>query len=232
MPAPCAPGWARTTAAGRRTSAGWAGSPRRPWRSWTTPTRTPPRRAVLDAVRRRDRVVVLLIARSAEGWLQRVRDDLQANRYRPAQRVIPLPDHHPDEVALFRRAYRALGGEADMAPSTAALARPAEGRWTTLDFVLLGWFAAISGGRLPGSPDELYDEVLVHERRYWRRVWERIDRAHEAPESLISAAAALITLATPEPDGVDAVLAALPGAGEDRRHDIGRTLLTCLRPRS
>src|SRR5262249_52956172 len=192
---------------------------------------------VLQAVRRRrdeHPAVVLLTARSLDGdWLERVTTALRDDGHLTATRTIILPDQHPHGGTVFRRAFTALGGDQSRPPDPATLPQPAAGRWTTLDFVLLGWFAAQRGGELPHSQDDLYDQVLTHEQRYWAKAWRRIQPAEEPPVELIRTAAAYLTPLPPQRAAPAAALG-VPAdqAGPDRRHDIGRTLSTCLRPRA
>ncbi|GAA4253693.1 P-loop NTPase [Dactylosporangium darangshiense] len=191
---------------------------------------------VLQAVGRRTDApaVVLLTARSFDGdWLTEIATALRDDGQLTAPRLLTLPDRHPNGRAVFRRAYAALGGADLDTVDPATLPRPSAARWTTLDFVLLGWFAAQEQGRLPASQDELYDHVLEHEERYWAKAWRQISQSAAPPADLLRRAAACLTLLTPAPAAVHTALRPLEErAGPDRRYDIGRTLTACLRPRA
>jgi tetratricopeptide (TPR) repeat protein len=64
-------------------------------------------------------------------------------------------------------------------------------RWTTLDYVLLGWIAAQGAPTLPGSPTELYEQVLGHEENYWSTVYRDTVRERRPNRARLRKAAAL-----------------------------------------
>ena len=126
--------------------------------------------ALLGALRRRrvgPPAVVLLTARTAEGeWLSNIVEalDSDAHPYRPEP--IAPPDHHPDAIDVYHRTVAALAtGPVDPPPVPQGI------RWTTLDFVRLGWTAAQGTAALPATPAALYEEVLRHEENYWSTVY-------------------------------------------------------------
>ena len=178
--------------------------------------------------------VVVLTARSIEGeWLSDIQGFVQRDGQILAQRRFALPPEHPDSTAVLRRAAAAFAarqpaGTPDRAPDTeAAIAAPE--RWTTLDYVLLGWLAARDDGGMPATRRELYEAVLDHEERYWANVYRGLAGTKPSPRVLRRAATCLILRAcTPETAGL--ALQAVPelaGAGE-WRENIRRTLAECL----
>ena len=101
----------------------------------------------------------------------------------------------PDPVGVYERAVSAL---------TAAPVQPPpipEGiRWTTLDYVLLGWIAAQGARTLPASRGELYEQVLEHEEGYWSTVYHDTVRERQPRRARLRKAAACLSLvAAPEP---------------------------------
>ena len=173
--------------------------------------------------------LVILTARSTEGdWLKEiVGNQTAAAPYRPEE--IELPDSHPRPGDVYRRTHQALRDDGLPAP---ALPPPGPGwRRTTLDLVLLGWIAAHTDA-LPASREALYGEVLDHEQRYWTRSYQRITGRPTINQDILAAAAACLTLLTPDAAGAADVLRAVPELGEDGRwrDDVARTLRTCLDP--
>ncbi|MGH3811997.1 MAG: hypothetical protein ACRDUV_06010, partial [Pseudonocardiaceae bacterium] len=140
---------------------------------------------------------------------------------------IALPDTHPNPGDVYHRTVTALTTATVTAP-----ALPRDIRWTTLDYVLLGWIAAQGASTLPTSRQKLYDQALGHEQNYWCTVY-RDNVRDRAPRRarLRQAAACLSLLAAPEREA-DRVLAAVGDLRDDprERQDVRDTLITCLRP--
>ncbi|GAB1641460.1 hypothetical protein [Krasilnikovia sp. MM14-A1259] len=189
--------------------------------------------AAMQARLQRRPAVVLLTARSAEGsWWRDVITDLRDNGHPHEVHHQPLPPHHPAGTTILRETMSLLGHDDAQPPDVEHLEGIIANRLTTLDFVLLGWFATTNGGPAPTGLDALYDSALEHELSYWRRAWSRIQPASEAPDTLLRKAAAFVTLLAPAPDeaAVGNCLGSLSEAGPDRVHDIARTLIVCLSP--
>ncbi|MGH8967468.1 MAG: hypothetical protein ACRDXB_19365, partial [Actinomycetes bacterium] len=85
---------------------------------------------------------------------------------------------------------------------------------------------------LPTSRQELYDQALEHEQRYWCTVYRNNIRDREPSRARLRKAATCLSLvAAPERDA-DAVLTAVGDLRDDprERHDVRETLIACLRP--
>lgn len=104
--------------------------------------------ALLAALRtrRESPAVVLLTARAVDGdWLANIVEALDSDAHPYRTEPVALPDTHPDSVDVYHRTVAALTTEAVQPPP------PPRGiRWTTLDFVLLGW--VFSANTTPRSP--------------------------------------------------------------------------------
>ncbi|MGH3811806.1 MAG: lipase/acyltransferase domain-containing protein [Pseudonocardiaceae bacterium] len=186
--------------------------------------------ALLKALRARGGppAVVLLTARAIDGdWLATIVESLGSDAHSCRREDIALPDTHPHPGDVYHRAVAAL---------TTAVVRPPtlpQGiRWTTLDYVLLGWIAAQGVATLPKSREELYDLALEHEQNYWCTVYR--DTVHDRKPRrarLRKAAACLSLVAAPEQQA-DTILTAVRDLDTDRRElqDVRDTLITCLRP--
>ncbi len=172
--------------------------------------------------------VVVLTARSVEGqWLHDIIEALDSDGHVYRQEPIGLPDLHPDAGDVYRRTVAALTTGPVDPPRI-----PAGIRWTTLDFVLLGWIAAQGATTLPTTPGELYDEVLRHEQNYWSTVYrDNITDRRPHRTRLRKAATCLSLVAAPEA-AADTVLEAVDDLRRDPRelHDVRDTLITCLAP--
>ncbi|MFF0671659.1 hypothetical protein ACFYVE_25960, partial [Streptomyces tendae] len=192
--------------------------------------------------RRTDRgaapAVVVMTARAVSGqWLTAVRTawtrDGHLVRESPP---LHLPPEHPAGAALFRRAARAFhdgpGHELDLA----AADRAAPADWTTLDHILLALLAARSPGRLPTTHQDLYEEVLTHERTYWAQTYRknaRLGRDSDVPLDVLNRAVAGLTLHAPTTrKEIHAALRAVEELSDDAswRETIRTTLATCLQP--
>ena len=172
--------------------------------------------------------VVLLTARALDGdWLASIVESLDSDAHPYRREDITLPDTHPHPGDVYHRTVTALT-PATVQPPTL----PQGIRWTTLDYVLLGWIAAQGTPTLPTSRDDLYDQALEHEQNYWCTVYRDIihDRAPRRAR-LRKAAACLSLVAAPE-QHADAILTAVSDLRDDprERQDIRDTLITCLRP--
>ncbi|MGH2952272.1 MAG: hypothetical protein ACRDKX_09525, partial [Solirubrobacterales bacterium] len=186
--------------------------------------------ALLAALRDRrgPPAVVLLTARAIDGdWLANIVESLDSDAHPYRREDIALPDTHPNPGDVYHRTVTALTTATVTAP-----ALPRDIRWTTLDYVLLGWIAAQGAATLPTSREELYDQALGHEQYYWCTVY-RDNVRDRAPRRarLRQAAACLSLLAAPEREA-DRVLAAVGDLRDDprERQDVRDTLITCLRP--
>ncbi|WP_432162505.1 hypothetical protein [Streptomyces tendae] len=192
--------------------------------------------------RRTDRgaapAVVVMTARAVSGqWLTALRTawtrDGHLVRESPP---LHLPPEHPAGAALFRRAARAFhdgpGHELDLA----AADRAAPADWTTLDHILLALLAARSPGRLPTTHQDLYEEVLTHERTYWAQTYRRnahLGRDADVPLDVLNRAVAGLTLHAPTTrKEIHAALRAVEELSDDAswRETIRTTLTTCLQP--
>ncbi|MFD8448678.1 hypothetical protein, partial [Streptomyces coelicoflavus] len=192
--------------------------------------------------RRTDRgaapAVVVMTARAVSGqWLTALRTawtrDGHLVRESPP---LHLPPEHPAGAALFRRAARAFhdgpGHELDLA----AADRAAPADWTTLDHILLALLAARTPGRLPTTHQDLYEEVLTHERTYWAQTYRKnahLGRDADVPLDVLNRAVAGLTLHAPTTrKEIHAALRAVEELSDDAswRETIRTTLTTCLQP--
>ncbi|MFE5600149.1 hypothetical protein ACFQ8O_13285, partial [Streptomyces coelicoflavus] len=192
--------------------------------------------------RRTDRgaapAVVVMTARAVSGqWLTALRTawtrDGHLVRESPP---LHLPPEHPAGAALFRRAARAFhdgpGHELDLA----AADRAAPADWTTLDHILLALLAARGPGRLPTTHQDLYEEVLTHERTYWAQTYRKnahLGRNADVPLDVLNRAVAGLTLHAPTTrKEIHAALRAVEELSDDAswRETIRTTLATCLQP--
>jgi hypothetical protein len=87
----------------------------------------------------------VLTARTVEGeWLTELQGFLQRDGQVLTQRRFELPPEHPDSIAIFQRAVTAFATGRRNGPQSpdpdGVIAVPE--RWTTLDYVLLGWLIA------------------------------------------------------------------------------------------
>jgi hypothetical protein len=175
---------------------------------------------------------IVLTARSADAWWTELRQALESERVFSEPRAVRLPDRplHPDR--LFRRAYAAF--RARLAPTLSATPpSPPAGDWSTLDTVLWAWLFAREMPDRPSTHDDLYDVVLTHERKYWRRVFTaRYPQAPPPSNDAIDAAAAVGTLVAPTAGEVDRLLdllAVVPELADVGARDRVRdTLVACL----
>ncbi|MDX2949693.1 tetratricopeptide repeat protein, partial [Streptomyces caniscabiei] len=192
--------------------------------------------------RRTDRgaapAVVVMTARAVNGqWLTALSKAWNNDGHLVRMRdPLHLPPEHPAGAALFRRAARAFhpapGHELDL--EAAYRAAPAD--WTTLDYILLALLAARSSGRLPTTREDLYEEVLTHERAYWAQTYKKnagLNRDADAPLDVLNRAVASLTLRAPTTrKEINAALRAVEELSDDApwRETIRTTLATCLQP--
>jgi hypothetical protein len=116
---------------------------------------------------------VVLTARAVGGWWDDIDDDLRSDGHASVPVTLPLPDQHPAITGVYRTAVRAIGVYLDSADGLGGTAPEIPpGRWTTLDLVMLAWLAANGERDLPTSPAKLYEQILKHEHRYWRRTYQ------------------------------------------------------------
>ncbi|MEU9455274.1 hypothetical protein [Streptomyces sp. NPDC048277] len=212
---------------------------------------------LLSVLRRRlDRgaapAVVVMTARSAAGqWLPELRGAWQRDGHAVRElSPLELPPEIPSGTDLFGRALRVFGhdgagiggtegtttgtggtGVLGVQALTAALPR----EWTTLDHILLAALAARGTGRLPATQDELYDQVLQHERTHWAKVYRRISGQPEAAvldgvhEELDRAVVSLTVRSAVHRTAIRDALDAADVERTLRPHVVG-TLRTCLQP--
>ena len=100
--------------------------------------------------------------------------------------------------------------------------------WTTLDIVLLARQAVLRPGEpLPSTQRELYDHVVDHELRYWRRVIEDRRVPARARATLLRAAGA-VALARPLPGSAGTVVQVATGLSRDEADQLTEIVETCL----
>ncbi|MGW6725182.1 hypothetical protein ACWF9G_04680, partial [Nocardia sp. NPDC055029] len=168
---------------------------------------------LLDALanRRGQRTCVLLTARtfSADrgGWWQRVAEGIEGHQY--LTMPVRLTAEHPSTTSLFRRAQ---GAFRDRHPVAAPAALRGDS-WTVLETVMLAWLSVHNAAEeLPATTIGLYEKIVGHEMRYWRRVYDR--RAGKRDEysledAVFRQAAACVTATGPVTERVDTVLKAV-----------------------
>jgi len=187
-----------------------------------------------DASRGRPPAIVVLTARSVDGqWLTDITDGLVDDRHPYRREEIRLPDGHPRADDVYVRTVTALRTPTDRQATPISLPLPASAtRWTTLDFVLLGWIAAAGATDLPTTRASLYDEGLGHEESYWQTIYRGIAKHAEPERALLRQAAACLSLIAPPEDRADHILVAVNSLAEDptERRAVRRTLVTCLSP--
>lgn len=165
----------------------------------------------------RDRVAptrVVLVARNAGQWLTDLLEGLEHRGEALGDPLgIALPHEPGDAAGIVARAAGAFARHMRR-PEPGDVQIPRDQPWTTLDLVLLGWLLAArdNAADLPGSRDELYDEILRRELSAWQA--EAIRRGlGELPEATWRTAAATLSLLRPvTPEEVRDVLSRLPEA--------------------
>ncbi|WP_405850412.1 tetratricopeptide repeat protein [Streptomyces sp. NBC_01369] len=188
------------------------------------------------SLRRGTPAAVLMTARSVDGdWLNKLRSSWTHRGQLCNELRLRLAPEHPARQRLFRSALGAYATDrvtaaADLEASIDALVPD---QWSTLDYVLLGLLAARRQGPLPSTRGELYDEVLVHEHRYWAQTYEDLTTTGKAPSAVLARAAASLTLRAPTTDAqAHAALSAVDELSVDSRwrEAVRTTLTACLRP--
>ena len=177
--------------------------------------------------------VVILTARTIDGeWLTDLQGFLQRDGQILAPRRFPLPPEHPDSIAVFRQALAAFTTNHHDRPggtdATAEAAAAAPERWTTLDYVLIGWLIARTGGQAPSTRRELYDAVLEHEQRYWADIYRNLTQTSASP-LVLRRSAACLTLLAPLPHKAGTALQAVSELTHDGqwRENVRRTFAEC-----
>ncbi|QYX80150.1 tetratricopeptide repeat protein [Streptomyces akebiae] len=192
--------------------------------------------------RRTDRgaapAVVVMTARAVNGqWLTALSKAWNNDGHLVRMRdPLHLPPEHPAGAALFRRAARVFHHGPDDELDLDAADRAAPADWTTLDYILLALLAARSSDRLPTTREDLYEEVLTHERAYWAQTYKKnagLGRDADAPLDVLNQAVASLTLRAPTTrKEINAALRAVEELSDDApwRETIRTTLATCLQP--
>ncbi|WP_405908788.1 tetratricopeptide repeat protein [Streptomyces sp. NBC_00828] len=180
--------------------------------------------------------VIVMTARSADGqWLTDLRKTWQRDGHLCRELApLELPPEHPDGSAVFRRAVEAFlkePGSVDL--SAVERATPVE--WTTLDYILLAYLASRGAGKLPTRREDLYEEVLDHERSYWAQTYREVTgrRTEKAPLDVLTRAVACLTLRAPitRTQTLNALRAVEELADDAQwRERIRTTLTACLQP--
>ena len=177
--------------------------------------------------------VVVLTARTVKGeWLTNLQAFLQRDGQILPQRQFDLPPEHPDSTAIFRRAAAAFAarrhGGTQVRDTGADTVIAAPERWTTLDYVLLGWLAARGEDELPTTRWELYEAALEHEERYWADVYHGLTGTRASP-FILRRAATCLTLLAPVPERAGQALQAVPELADaaEWRENIRRTFAEC-----
>lgn len=172
--------------------------------------------------------VMLLTARAIDGdWLATIIEALDSDAHPYRRDEITLPDAHPNPGDVYLRTVAALTSTVVEPPPL-----PRGIRWTTLDYVLLGWIAAQGASTLPKSRDELYDQALDHEQNYWCTVYRDNIHDREPRRARLRKAAACLSLVAAPEQQADDILTAVRDLNTDARElqDVRDTLVTCLRP--
>ncbi|GGY17210.1 tetratricopeptide repeat protein [Streptomyces djakartensis] len=181
--------------------------------------------------------IVVMTARAVDGqWLTALQKAWNRDGHLVRESApLHLPPEHPAGAALFRRAARAFHHGPDQDLDLEAADRAAPTDWTTLDYVLLALLAARSPGRLPTTREDLYEEVLTHERAYWAQTYRKnasLGRDADAPLDVLNRAVASLTLRAPTTrKEINAALSAVEELSDPQwRETVRTTLTTCLRP--
>jgi hypothetical protein len=185
-------------------------------------------------------VLILTARQLTGGWREELTNVLTDYRSVFGVRELALPAAHTQSRDIYRSAY-VVAREARLAtgdsvgpaePSSTPIAGP---RWTTLDFVLLGWLAAATEGTLPQSKSSLYDTALEHEGNYWAGEYRNVRGdggrpPRKPPRDRLLLAGAATTLVQAGEDDVDATLAHLPvlESNADERDATGQVLIQCV----
>ncbi|GGY02123.1 tetratricopeptide repeat protein [Streptomyces djakartensis] len=170
---------------------------------------------LLRAVRRRtEPTCLILTARTVSGWWEEIADSLRHEAHPYVLENRPLKPRHPRQNDVYRAALHSFGGSRSVALAGTPPPDPYAGRWTTLDLVMLGWLAARQeGGDLPESEEDLYEEILRHELKYWKKSYKA--QVGKPSERLLRAVGACISLLAPRAERLSNALEAVEGLAKD-----------------
>ncbi|MGP3970339.1 tetratricopeptide repeat protein [Streptomyces sp. 6N223] len=179
--------------------------------------------ALLDVLLERTApTCVLLTARTAGAWWE---EDIAEERIGRAELRHPpteLTPRPPRPLDVYNAALAAFSPEPPPRPAPGPAPGPPrraggaggtggdDDGWGTLDLVMLAWLTARHGGaEPPRTPAALYEKILSHELRYWRRAFR--GRFHQRLEpAVIEASAACVSFLAPAPGRVPEVLGGVP----------------------
>ena len=109
---------------------------------------------------------MMLLARTDGAWWAEAQGALERHGTQlHAASLSPLPPVAVNPRQLWKAAATRFGADPNNQPKASPVAK-----WTTLDLILLAWLGARRSredGELPATRDQLYDEVVDHEHRYW-----------------------------------------------------------------
>ncbi|MEV4052967.1 hypothetical protein AB0J55_17425 [Amycolatopsis sp. NPDC049688] len=171
--------------------------------------------------------IVLLTARTiSDWWSAAIEPALAHDNHLYEVLNVALPEHHPRTTSVFRKALRRFAPESDF-PSD--IEEPV-GRWTTLDLVMLAWLRSKQPD-LPINHDDLYEEVLAHEFRYWQRAGKSYF-GHMLPINTWRVAGACVSLVAPLRDRLPSILTAVEALRSDSllRSQVAELLIQLLPP--
>ena len=159
---------------------------------------------------------VVLTARELGGWWKQLEGALTTVRLDPAVEAVAVQPRPDRPHRVFRRAVEELGRRDGVAGVAPQMPRMHEG-FTTLDVVLVAWLVALfDAGDAPRTRLELYDEVLGHERRYWKGVFRTLS-TELPPDDLFDQAAVVLTMVDARPERAPALLRAVARLDGDSR---------------
>ncbi|MFV0459210.1 MAG: hypothetical protein ACK5MT_10650 [Actinomycetales bacterium] len=173
--------------------------------------------------------VVILTARSMEGaWWSEVDDALESDTHphRPELTQGLAATHKPLDV--FQQTLVALGADrSDRVPAAPSVGRT----WTTLDLVMEASLAAEPGGegQLPTDRSDLYNTLLQHEYKYWRKTYWELT-GHRPEKGILEKGAMCLTLLSPTRDNTIEALRQVPPLerADQWRYHVGEALEMCL----
>lgn len=151
---------------------------------------------------------IVLTARELGGWWDQLEGALTSSHVDPAILAVAVRARPERAERVFRRAVEELRRRRGVAgPAQRMPAMPESA--TTLDVVLVAWLVALfdDAGEARAQAD-LYDEVLKHERRYWRRVFQTLS-VDQLPDDLFDQAAVVLTMLGARPERAAVLLRAV-----------------------
>ena len=155
---------------------------------------------------RRSRTVLVFTARSrGDWWLRLTRDLADAGLALPFSLDLDLAPRPPQSARLFSKAYRRFTAQAGTATRDEPAPPGGQAHWTALDLVMLAWIAANTGPDLPGTPDQLYDDVISRELAAWADAMKTGNRP-EPTIAALRATAACVSLLNPTAPRLTALL--------------------------